>query len=111
MKKSRADYAYAILETQGRYVISIIDENKGNRSVTNSIELVIKEICEAEKINPEQYMVVYRDSENIWDCFNYKVNSFISLQCESEKSAIRKYIEKQIGINGQQKIWITHTKI
>lgn len=104
MKKSRADYTYAILNTQGRNVISIIDENKGNRSVTNSIELVVKEIGEAEKINPEQYMVVYCDSENMWDGFNCKVRSFVSLQCESEESAIRKYIEKQLGINGQCRV-------
>jgi hypothetical protein len=104
MKKSKADYKYAILNTQGRNVISIIDEHKGNRSVTSSIGQVIKEIGEAEKINPEQYMIVYRDSENMWDGFDVKKPTFVSLQCESEESAIRKYIEKQIGINGQQKI-------
>ena len=104
MKKSRADYTYAILDTQGRNVISIIDENKGNRAVTNAIEQVIKEIAEAEKVNAEQYMIIYRDTENMWDGYDFKKRTFVPLQCNSEETAIRKYIERQLGINGRQKI-------
>ncbi len=92
----KSDYTYALKDLQGRNVISITDLDKGGITVTTNIINVIKEISIAEKINPEQYMIVYRDTEQYWDGYDSKNKVFVSLGKRTEGEAIRKYIEKQL---------------
>ena len=58
----KSHYTYALKELQGRNVLSITDLDKGGSTVTTNIINVLQEISAAEKINPEQYMIVYRDT-------------------------------------------------
>lgn len=94
---SRADYSYWLIEFAGRNVMVIIDEAKGNRSVTNAIKQVVKEIGATDNVDPDHYMIVYRDSECMWDGFDSKRNTFIPLQCNSREEAIRKYVDLQLS--------------
>ena len=95
----KSDYTYALKDLHGRNVISITDLDKGGRTVTTNIINVIREIGTAEKINPEQYMIVYRDTEHTWDGYDFKNKVFVPLCKRTEDEAIRKYIEKQLTPN------------
>ena len=77
------DYTYK-LDGNDLY---IIDEDFGNMSVTNSIEKIVKKICSMEKKDPKDLNIVYRDSDQIWDGWDYKTKSFIALHfTDSEKA-------------------------
>jgi hypothetical protein len=90
----RSNYTYAIYNG----IISIIDLNRGGKSVTNDIDNVIEDICEMESLNPNEQIVVYCDSDGIWDGYSYKDNHFIFLGCENVYDAldeIEQTIKKQ----------------
>lgn len=80
---TKADYSYKINDD----VISIIDLNKGNMSVTNDIENVIADIYSKEKLNPVFHKIIYRDSYGTWDGFNLSTNSFYFIGAKTEKEA------------------------
>jgi hypothetical protein len=68
MKKNIADYFYKIIE--GRLFIH--DLNLGNISLTNSIEVVLKEIESKEKLDYKNLEIIQIDSEGeffrvLWD--------------------------------------------
>ena len=92
----KADFTYTIESYAGRNVIVIKDLNLGNVSVTNDIENVIDEICKSENIVKKSYMIVYMDSEGVYDGFDAERNSFIHLGQQFWKNAVSKYIELQI---------------
>ena len=71
-----ADYIYIINRKNKK--LSIIDKNLGNKSVTNDIENVVKQIGLIEDINPDEYTIVYRDSELNWDGWDNKTQTFVS---------------------------------
>ena len=86
---ARADYDYRV----GKYkqkvdVITIKDLDLGNVSVTNDIENVIAEICRLEKIDKEQFMIVYRDSSGQWDGFDTTTDEFVILGMDEWYDAI-----------------------
>lgn len=93
---SRSNYRHQILQCAGRNVIAIENLNIGGMSVTNNIENVVDEIAAAEKIDPQQHMIVYKDSDGVWDGWDYSNGSFISLQEDDYKDAVDKYILKQL---------------
>jgi hypothetical protein len=68
MKKRIADYFYKIIDGK----LFITDLNLGNISLTNSIEAVLEELQEQEKIDVLNMEIVQIDSEGeychvIWD--------------------------------------------
>jgi len=58
----RSDYTFEIIAD----IICIIDNNTGQKSVTNDIENVLSDI-QKTGINIEEHKIIYRDSEEIWD--------------------------------------------
>lgn len=93
---SSSDYTYKIESFAGRNVLVIEDLNLGNKSVTNDIENILATVSKAEKLTPEEHMIVYMDSEGTWDGFDAKKGSFISLQEDGWRNAVRKYVQKQL---------------
>jgi len=88
---SRADYIHKIKDFNGTPVLTISDLNLGNVSVTNDIENVVKDIEVMEKINADEFVVVYKDSDDIWDGWNNKLQEFVGLRQADWWNAVRKY--------------------
>ncbi len=44
----------------------------GGVTVTNNIENVFKEICEAESISAKRMTVIYQDSDSTWNMWDKK---------------------------------------
>jgi hypothetical protein len=61
--ETEADFTYSILGN----VLSIVDLNLGNRSVTNDIENVLRKIEHYHQGSIVHFKIMYRDSEQIWD--------------------------------------------
>ena len=93
----RADYTYKVATCAGRHVIIIEDLNRGNISVTNDIENVVKEISLVEHLNPANYIIVFKDSMGGWDAWDNKNQQFIPLSETDYRDAIDKYILKQLA--------------
>lgn len=93
---SKAVYGYEIKDYAGRNCIIIVDEGKSEKTVTNDIENVVSEICRAENIEAHHFMIIYRDSEGMWDGWDPVVEEFVPLQQDTWGKAIRKYISKQL---------------
>src|SRR6266481_1133934 len=76
--KTQADFTYSILGN----VISIIDLDLGNRSVTNDIENVLCKIECYHQGSIAAFHIMYRDPEGIWDGINWdgKRASFFALR-------------------------------
>jgi len=92
----KADYDYEL----GKYkqkvdVITIKDLDLGNVSVTNDIENVIAEICQLEKIEKEQFMIVYRDSSGQWDGFDTTTDEFVGLGMDEWYDAIEVWLSRK----------------
>lgn len=85
-----ANFTYDIED----YIISIIDENLGNTSVTNDIENVLKTICD-DIGSLQNKIIIYRDSEGTWDGVtvdkNNKFDKFIPLGKKHEHLALLEY--------------------
>lgn len=88
------NYTYQVKNVSGADIISIIDLCCG-RSVTNSIEQVVKEIKEKENITGDKHLVVYRDTQGIWDGYDTKEKVFVPLVATDEDEAIRRYLRKK----------------
>lgn len=69
------DFVYRVTKN----VISIIDLDKGNKSVTNGIEEVLEFIREENNINLKDFIIIYKDSQGNWDGFDASTGSFYSL--------------------------------
>lgn len=72
--KPKADYEYIIDKTES--IITIIDLDLGNMSVTNDIENVIYEISQNEHIFADDYKIHYIDSEGNLDGWNSTTDTF-----------------------------------
>lgn len=82
----KSDYTYTVYDG----LIQIIDLDKGRASVTNNIENVVREICDKEQLQADQYMIIYRDSEGDWDGWEPK-RGFIYLGEKSPDKALERY--------------------
>ena len=67
---AEADFRYSIFGN----VISIVDLNQGNRSVTNDIEGVLRKIEYYHQAPITGFKIMYRDSEGIWDGIKWDGN-------------------------------------
>lgn len=77
--KSKADFTF-IIDEETR-IIAIEDLNKGNISVTNDMENILNEILvqglnKDKNFSLDNYTIVYKDSNNVWDGVNIKNNKF-----------------------------------
>lgn len=97
--KSRACYQYDIINIHGRNVIIIVDSNSGCLTVTNDIDNIIREIAVYNHINASAYMIVYKDSDSIWNGYDFVNSKFISLNETCSSKAIKKYIDLQLKTN------------
>jgi hypothetical protein len=84
----RADFSYAI---HGN-VISIVDLDLGNRSVTNDIENVLRRIEHDHQGSIADALIIYRDSQGVRDGVEWdgKEAHFLPLGEPSEEEARRK---------------------
>ena len=92
----KSDYIHKIEEFAGRNVIVIEDLDLGGKSVTNNIENVVREIEVMEKVNASDYMIVYKDSEELFDAWDKRKEQFIPLRKSHWKGAVIKYIQLQL---------------
>lgn len=63
---AKSDYTYQIENYHGKKAIIIEDLDLGGMSVTNDIEYVVNEICQANNLDSTKCLIVYRDSDTIW---------------------------------------------
>jgi len=79
---TEADFTYSISGN----VISIVDLNLGNRSVTNDIENVLRKIEHYRQGSISGFKIMYRDSEATWDGVHWDGHraSFFAL-CETNE--------------------------
>lgn len=89
----KSDYSFEVKEFAGRNCIFIVDLNKGNASVTSTIANVVKEISDAEKLDPEQCLIVYQDSDGKWDGWAAD-RGIIGLQADNQYHAINRLKKK-----------------
>ena len=89
----RADYTAKFLSYKGRNVLAIEDSNLGNMSVTNDIENVVMECFNGQELKPRQCLIVYDDSDGIWDGWDDEKQAFVPLGKHSMEDALDKYIE------------------
>ena len=91
--KTQADFTYSILGN----VISIIDPDLGNRSVTNDIENVLRKIEYYHQGSIVGFKIMYRDSEHIWDGIQWDGQrvSFFALRETDEERARKRLLERK----------------
>ncbi len=92
--KNSADFSWGTIIS----LLYIVDENKGNKSVTNDIENVIEDIRESfkklammENFSLMNFIIIYRDSDGNWDGVKLIKDKFIGfypLRTKNFKDAI-----------------------
>ena len=90
--ETEADFTYSIVGN----VISIIDLNLGNRSVTNDIQNVLRKIEHYDQGSIAGFRIMYRDSEGMWDGIDWDGHraSFFALRETDEKRARQKPLDR-----------------
>lgn len=92
----KADYIHRMDKYKGKVdVITIKDLNLGSVSVTNDIENVIEDICRLEKVDKEQFMIVYKDSSGQWDGFDTSKNQFVVLGMDKWYDAVEVWLARK----------------
>lgn len=86
-------FHYHLTERDNKKFIVIYDDDIG-MSVTNNIENIIDWIAQEENIDPHEFLIVYKDSEGIFDGFDYNTLNFVVLSESSEEDAIILYLQK-----------------
>ena len=87
-------YIHRIEVIAGHRFIVIEDLNVGFMSVTNDIENVVEEISQKERINPCEHFIIYKDSEGVWDGFDFATQQFVPIQNTDFKTAVSSLIKK-----------------
>ena len=89
----QADFTYAVSGN----VISIIDLNLGNRSVTNDVENVLRKIEQYHQAPIFGFKIMYCDSEGVWDGINWDGEhaSFFALRETEEGRARNKLLDRK----------------
>jgi len=92
----RADYIHSLEKYRNRIDCIVIEDlNLGSVSVTNDIENVINDISAIEKVNAQQYLVVYKDSTGLWDGYNTISNEFVGLAEDTWWDAVALWIARK----------------
>jgi hypothetical protein len=87
---TQADFTYSISGN----VISIVDLNLGNRSVTNDVENVLRKIEYYHQGSIARFDIMYRDSDGLWDGIRWDGQraAFFALR-ETEERARKRLLE------------------
>lgn len=101
---SRSDYNWEVIKYGEQDVLCIIDEDRGRMSVTNDIENVTAEIEKELTLQGKSLptLIVYRDSEHLWDAWSTKKQDFILLSADSQDTAVerlKRINEKKIDVD------------
>lgn len=91
----KSQYTFWFDKHAFKNILIIEDLNQGGMSVTNNIENVLDEIIQDSGVFIHSYMIVYRDSDGIWDGYDYQQSTFVYLGENDWKSAVEKYCELQ----------------
>lgn len=54
----------------------MIEDQDNGRTVTNDIHNIVTEIAKKKKVDPFQYIVIYKDTEGFWDGYNFRHKMF-----------------------------------
>jgi hypothetical protein len=92
--KSKADFYHSWEEHKGQKFLVIIDENHGNKSVTNDIENVVSDCFTGTDKKMEDHVIIYRDSDGSWDGWDHKSQNFIPLQGRGWQQAAEIYLTR-----------------
>lgn len=88
---TKANYNYAIKRIINTDYVLIEDRNIGGMSVTNDIENVISDICTCRGLDPNTTVFLYRDSDGVWDGFDWLSKRFIHLGAMNHQQAVEMY--------------------
>lgn len=96
LKTPKSNFICKIIAYNGKKVIVIedllcdfSDTNSPYMTVTNNIENVLKEIQVNNKIDLKEHIVIYKDSQGIYDGWNTNLDCFYTLkQALSEGEAL-----------------------
>lgn len=100
---NRADYTHQIMKVNEENafihhdVLLINDLDLGNTPVTNDIENVVADIAKLENVDPEKLIILYCDSDNLWNAWDHSKQIFIELIEETWEQAFKTFLQKQLN--------------
>jgi hypothetical protein len=92
-KRSRSNFDYRIGIFEDQNILLIWDKNLGNRSVTNDIENVVADIAAYEDVDPKDYVILYRDSEGLWDGWDAVIEDFFPMREAVSRPIVEKLLQ------------------
>lgn len=92
MRTAAAHYTYKI-KKYGPYKIMAIEEMDRGISLSNDIENVVRDIASELGISPGDYLIVFKDTQGVWDAWGYESQSLHLLKAKNYTEAIRVYID------------------
>lgn len=81
----RSDYEYLVHAR----VIAIKDLDAGGMSVTNNIENIVGHICDYREIDPNDYTIVYQDSQGELSFFQWSTKKFSQVSFQDKKQCLK----------------------
>ena len=94
----RAKFSY-IITTQGSRACLVITDNRkpsdNCMSVTQDIDRVVEQIEIHHQLHAENFVVVYCDTEGVWDGWNARTQKFVLLNCQDWPAAVSKYVAQE----------------
>lgn len=83
---SKSNYNHAFRTIKGRPFLMIEDLGGVNissgfaaMSVTNNIENIVAYVCDKNKTNPVEHYIIYKDTDDVWDGFEFSSQQFFSI--------------------------------
>lgn len=100
MSSANSAFTHSLETHQGKKFLCIEDNFNTTpgemiKTVTNNIENVVDDICSFEKINANDYFIIYRDTDDDWSLWDHLTESHIpGILTKSKQQAIYQVIEK-----------------
>lgn len=91
---AKAKYTHQTDKAGDIDLLIIEDLNTGAMSVTNDIENVVDEIAISDGLNVKNHLIVYKDTDGIWDGWDHVTQSFVPLQTRNLSDAITKFVQR-----------------
>jgi len=98
----KAKYKYNLRKVKKHPFIMIEGSNSGGRTVTNDIVNVIKDIAKKKNLNPCKFTIIYKDTEGIWDGFDFATKSFFPIREAHWLKASIKFLNKEHGSSNNE---------
>lgn len=89
-------YSHVLFEHNHKDFIIIVEAENADTLITANIEAVVKEIAEAEKIEPKKYFIIYQENTGQWYGWDATTGMFAFLMGEDYKEAIASYLQLKI---------------